>query len=285
MSKYKIVQANDFNLRAQITEALNETWDGLEPMLPWTWPANDGAPGSFLTTNGFGQLYWTPPVNPPTVTTDDDVTDFSIAIAPAWTLVPVSLTAQEPAASPAHVALSMTLFSTQNNRDISCRLLINGVPDGPVYVVTLQRDQEVFTRHVWEPFTTQGDVITFELSANGDGCSVLGSVTDTHAVLSEPTGVVLSANFQGTANVISPTEFWSRWTDPALEKLAKTLNRQPIGMGGAPSWISVARVSVFVARYSADNINLLDTTTINHMNELVALNVLTPAERDNILAT
>ena len=281
---YTIDSATDYNLRAQIVAALNDLQTQIDPMLRWTWPSTDGAPGSTLNTDGNWGLYWIPPSNPPDVVDDDDQTDVVIAVAPAWTVAPVSVTATLPSA-PAHVTFSCTMDSTSNNRTVYMRMLVDGVPTGAVYGTLLQRNEETFVRHVWEVDTpNQNEVITVELQADGTGCNLLGTVTNTNLLLIQPTGVALSANYAGIEYIITPAQFWSRWSNTALENLAKLLNRQNI-MGGPPSWLNVARAQIFVSFYSAQNINLLDQQTIDNINELVTLSVLTPAEAATILAT
>ena len=257
------------------------------PSVPnWQWPLVDGPAGASLSTNGSGGLYWTDPPNPPTEIVDTDATDFLITASPAWGLAPVSVVASQNS-TPAQVSFDVSLFTLNNNQTIYVRMLVNGVTEGAIYNKQMPRNSIVNEHYTWSPILTAGETVTIELqSVGGQDCFVYGaSGAITTLTLLEPGGVVLSANAQGTANVISPTEFWSRWETGALENLAKLLTHNPIPATGIPSWLNVARANIFISRYSADNINLLNPVTISNINELVTLGVLTPAQASIILAT
>jgi len=250
------------------------------------WPQADGPAGGTLTTDGSGGLYWTDPATPPAQITDTDTTDVSIVEALAWTAIPVTVTATQPSI-PAQISLDISYWSGNNNQILSTRMLIDGTPSGAVFNTALPRNAIIDEHFTWSPTLPNGnEVITVEVQkVGGQACWIYGATGDpTVLTLLEPGGLVaLSAGVQNTDYIIGPLEFWNRWSVNAQENLAKFLNHQPLG-GAPPAWLDVARVTVFVALYSAQNVNLLDQQTIDNINELVTLGVLTPAEAAIILA-
>ena len=248
------------------------------------WPQTDGPAGGTLTTNGAGALYWTDPPDPPELIVDTDQTDYLVDNV-TGNLAPVTVTATRPAA-PAQVSFECTFWTGSNNRGVIVELLVDGVAVGETYTTLLPRNTDTFVHHSWSVLLPNGnEVLTIRHTANGIDVWVYGTATDTKLALLLPSvATVQSAYSQGSTYIISPDEFWARWSDTAVENLAKLLNHAPIG-GPPASWLDVGRAQVFVALYSAQNINLLDALTIDNINELVTLGVLTPAEAVIILTT
>ena len=245
--------------------------EGVSP--EWHWPILDGPSGGTLTSDGSGGLYWTDPDNPPNAVEDTDATDILLTGDPVWDVLPVTVTATRSSA-PAQVALDLTLFTANNNQSAQVRLLVDGTPDGTVYSFALPRAAFSEEHCTWSPVLPLGtEVLTVEVMAvGGQDVTVAGTTNVTELVLLEPAGVQ-TAYAAGTGYVISSVEFWSRFTDPEKENIAKVMNHAPVA-GPPPSWLDVFKVTAFVSLYSARNVNLLEQDTIDHINQLETLGII-----------
>jgi hypothetical protein len=151
------------------------------------WPLNDGNPGSTLTTDGSGGLYWTDPPIPPNLVTDTDATDYFLTPTLTWIDALVSVTATKVSLQPS-IGFECTLLATFAAQTVQTRMLVDGVPTGQIFTVELPRNVNWTVHYNWTtPLPLGTETITIEQIHSGtQTAEVLGSVNVTELQLLEP---------------------------------------------------------------------------------------------------
>jgi hypothetical protein len=238
--------------------------------------------GYTLNSTAGGTMYWAPPVSPPNVQDDTDITDVPVAVSPLTTLLPVSIVSNEASTSPA-ITISLRAFSSLNNAEFVTELLINGapVPEAAAVSEVLPRNIGRDISHQWSPNQILiGDIVTVTVSSSQPNTVVQGSIEATVLVLIHPQGGAVKQTFTGVS-VITPVSFWARWLDIEKENLMIYINHAP--PGPLPSWIDVFRVSRMFAS-SHQNVNLASDYLIAEMAFIEAQGIIGPGRAATILA-